>query len=82
LSERARVRRHYAPLCSKLVAAKSGSICIAVILVSDIGGGIVLSEVGEVVATGGGAGKQRNTVLTLAHAQTTLYTVTRRGVEL
>jgi len=27
VSERARVRRHYCPLCSTLVAAKSGSIC-------------------------------------------------------
>jgi len=30
VSERARVRRHYGPLCSTLVATKSGSICIAV----------------------------------------------------
>ena len=29
--ERVRVRRHYGPLCSKLVAAVSGSICIAVL---------------------------------------------------
>jgi len=29
LSERGRVRRHYGLLCSTLVAAKSGSICIA-----------------------------------------------------
>ena len=29
-----RVRRHYGPLCATLVAAKSGSICIAVVLVS------------------------------------------------
>jgi len=34
LSERARVRRHYNPLCSTLVAAKNGSVCIAVVLVS------------------------------------------------
>jgi len=32
LSERARVARHYGPLCSTRVAAKSGSICIAVTL--------------------------------------------------
>jgi len=52
LSERARVRRHYGPLCSTLVDAKSGSICIAVGLVSVSGGVIVLSErlVGEVAA--------------------------------
>ena len=31
LSERARVRRHYGPMCSMLVAVKSGSICIAVL---------------------------------------------------
>jgi len=29
LSKRARARRHYGPLCSMLVAAKSGGICIA-----------------------------------------------------
>jgi len=42
LVERVRVRRHCAPLCSKLVAAVSGSICIAVASVSV--GVIVLSE--------------------------------------
>jgi len=57
LSEEERVRRHYAPLCSTLVAAKSGSICIAVVLVSVSGGVIVLSGerlVGEVAAGEGG----------------------------
>ena len=29
MSERARVRRHYATLCVTLIAAVSGSICIA-----------------------------------------------------
>jgi len=55
LSERARVRRHYGPLCSTLVAAKSGSICIAVVLVSVSGGVIVLGDhlVGEVAAAEG-----------------------------
>ena len=38
LSKRARVRRYYGPLCSTLVAAKSGSICITVVLVSVSGG--------------------------------------------
>ena len=52
MSERARVRRHYGLLCSMFVATKSGSICIAVVLVSVSGGVIVLSSerlVGEVV---------------------------------
>ena len=31
VSERARVRRRYDPLCSTFVAAKGGSICIAVV---------------------------------------------------
>jgi len=31
LSERAKVRRHYGPLCPTLIAAKSGSICVAII---------------------------------------------------
>jgi len=31
LVERVWIRRHYGPLCSKLVAAVSGSICIAVV---------------------------------------------------
>jgi len=53
LSERARVKRHYAPLCSTLVAAKSGSICIAVVLVSISGGVIVLSGAGEEAAAEG-----------------------------
>jgi len=45
LSERARVRRHYAPpLCLTLVAAKSGRICIAVVLINVSGGVIVLSS--------------------------------------
>jgi len=44
LRERARVRRHYGPLCSTLAAANSGSICIAVVLVSVSGGVIVLSS--------------------------------------
>ena len=44
MSERARVRRNYGSLCPTLVAAKNGSICIAVILVSVSGGVIVLSE--------------------------------------
>jgi len=35
LVEQPRVRRHCGPLCSKLVAAISGSICIAVV-VSDL----------------------------------------------
>jgi len=55
LSERARVRRHYAPPCSTLVSAKSGSICIAVVI-NVSGGAIVLSSerlVGEVAAAEG-----------------------------
>jgi len=35
LVERVRVGRHCGPLCSKLVAAVGGSICIAVVSVSD-----------------------------------------------
>ena len=42
LVERIRARRHCGPLCSKLVAAVSGSICIAVVSVSV--GVIVLSK--------------------------------------
>jgi len=37
-SERAWVKRHYAPLCSTLVAAKSGSICIVVVVKVSSGG--------------------------------------------
>jgi len=36
LVERVRVRRHCGPLCSKLVAAISSSICIAVVSVSGV----------------------------------------------
>jgi len=52
LVERVNVRRHCAPLCSKLVAAVSGSICIAVVSVSVCV--IVLSEQAVVVAEGVG----------------------------
>jgi len=45
-SERVGVGRHCAPLCVTLVAAKSGSICIAVVLVSVSGGAMVSAHEG------------------------------------
>jgi len=60
LSERARVRRHYGPLCSTLVATKSGSFCITVVSVS----GVIIVLRSQ---------KHINTALTLALAQTIFY---------
>jgi len=57
LVERLRVRRHCGPLCSKLVAAVSSSICISVVSVSGVGI-IVLSEQTVVVAEGIGPAGQ------------------------
>ena len=60
------------PLCSKLVAAVSGSICIAVVSVS--GGGIVLSEQTVVVAEGVGLAERVQIPGTNTHKHTTRTT--------
>jgi len=51
--ERVRIRRHCGPLCSKLVAAISGSICIAVVVSVSVGV-VVFSEQAVVVVEGVG----------------------------
>jgi len=53
--ERARVRRHDGPLCSKLVAAISSSICIAVVSVSGVG--VIVLSVRADGRRGGEAGR-------------------------